>query len=199
VDDVIPLMAQGKLLPYLDIPFQHASPRILKLMKRPGQSDRVLERIKKWREICPELTIRSTFIVGFPGETEEEFQELLDWLEEAQLDRVGCFKYSPVEGAKANDLPDQIAEEVKEERYHRFMETQQRISAARLQSKIGRTIKVLIDEVDDEGAIGRSFADAPEIDGAVYLNGETSLKPGDLVDVVIEEADEYDLWGSLVE
>jgi ribosomal protein S12 methylthiotransferase len=199
VDDVIPLMAQGKLLPYLDIPFQHASPRILKLMKRPGQSDRVLERIKKWREICPELTIRSTFIVGFPGETEEEFQELLDWLEQAQLDRVGCFKYSPVEGAKANDLPDQIAEEVKEERYHRFMETQQRISAARLQSKIGRTIKVLIDEVDDEGAIGRSFADAPEIDGAVYLNGETSLKPGDLVDVVIEEADEYDLWGSLVE
>jgi ribosomal protein S12 methylthiotransferase len=199
VDDVIPLMAQGKLLPYLDIPFQHASPRILKLMKRPGQSDRVLERIKKWREICPELTIRSTFIVGFPGETEEEFQELLDWLEEAQLDRVGCFKYSPVEGAKANDLPDQIAEEVKEERYHRFMETQQRISAARLQSKIGRTIKVLIDEVDDEGAIGRSFADAPEIDGAVYLNGETSLKPGDLVDVVIEEADEYDLWGSLAE
>jgi ribosomal protein S12 methylthiotransferase len=199
VDDVIPLMAQGKLLPYLDIPFQHASPRILKLMKRPGQSDRVLERIKKWREICPDLTIRSTFIVGFPGETEEEFQELLNWLEEAQLDRVGCFKYSPVEGAKANDLPDQIAEEVKEERYHRFMATQQRISAARLQSKIGRTIKVLIDEVDDEGAIGRSFADAPEIDGAVYLNGETSLKPGDLVDVVVEEADEYDLWGSLAE
>lgn len=198
VDDVIPLMAAGKLLPYLDIPFQHASPRILKLMKRPGQAERTLERIKKWREICPELTIRSTFIVGFPGETEEEFQELLNFLEEAQLDRVGCFKYSPVVGAKANELPDPVPEEIKEERYHRFMETQQRISAARLQGKIGKTIQVLIDEVDDEGAIGRSFADAPEIDGAVYLNGETGLKAGDVVTAVVEEADEYDLWASLV-
>ena len=198
VDDVIPLMAAGKLLPYLDIPFQHASPRILKLMKRPGQAERTLERIKKWREICPELTIRSTFIVGFPGETEEEFQELLNFLEEAQLDRVGCFKYSPVVGAKANELPDPVPEEIKEERYHRFMETQQRISAARLQGKIGKTIQVLIDEVDDEGAIGRSFADAPEIDGAVYLNGETGLKAGDVVTAVIDEADEYDLWASLV-
>jgi len=199
VDDIIPLMAQGKVLPYLDIPFQHASPRILKLMKRPGQADRVLERIKKWREICPELTIRSTFIVGFPGETEEDFQMLLDWLQEAQLDRVGCFKYSPVEGAKANDLPDPVADEVMEERYHRFMQTQQAISTARLQAKIGKTIKVLIDEVDEEGAIGRSFADAPEIDGAVYLNGLTSVKPGDIIDAVIEEADEYDLWASVAE
>jgi ribosomal protein S12 methylthiotransferase len=167
-------------------------------MKRPGQAERTLERIKKWREICPELTIRSTFIVGFPGETEEEFQELLNFLEEAQLDRVGCFKYSPVVGAKANELPDPVPEEIKEERYHRFMATQQRISAARLQAKIGKTIQVLVDEVDDEGAIGRSFADAPEIDGAVYLNGETGLKAGDVVTAVIDEADEYDLWASLV-
>ena len=198
VDDVVPLMAQGKLLPYLDIPFQHASPRILKLMKRPGQAERVLERIKKWREICPDLTIRSTFIVGFPGETEEDFQLLLDWLQEAQLDRVGCFKYSPVEGAKANELADPVPEAVKEERYHRFMALQQQISAQRLQLRVGRTVKVLIDEVDDEGAIGRSFADAPEIDGVVYLNGETSLKPGDLVDALVTEADEYDLWAELV-
>ncbi|MBU1437963.1 MAG: 30S ribosomal protein S12 methylthiotransferase RimO, partial [Gammaproteobacteria bacterium] len=196
VDDVIPLMAAGKLLPYLDIPFQHASPRILKLMKRPGQAERTLERIKKWREICPELTIRSTFIVGFPGETEEEFQELLNFLEEAQLDRVGCFKYSPVVGAKANELPDPVPEEVKETRYHRFMETQQRISAARLQAKIGRTIQVLIDEVDDEGAVGRSFADAPEIDGAVYLNGLMDVKPGDVISAVVDAADEYDLWAT---
>ena len=168
-------------------------------MKRPGQADRVLERIKKWREICPELTIRSTFIVGFPGETEEDFQMLLDWLQEAQLDRVGCFKYSPVEGAKANDLPDPVPDEVMEDRYHRFMQTQQAISTARLQAKIGKTFKVLIDEVDEEGAIGRSFADAPEIDGAVYLNGLTSVKPGDIIDAVIEEADEYDLWASVAE
>ncbi len=198
VDDVIPLMAEGKLLPYLDIPFQHASPRILKLMKRPGQAERTLERIKKWRAICPDLTIRSTFIVGFPGETEEEFQELLNFLEEAQLDRVGCFKYSPVEGAKANELPDPVPEEIKEERYHRFMATQQKISAARLQAKVGRVIDVLIDEVDDEGAIGRSFADAPEIDGAVYLNGLMDVKPGDVIKAVVEAADEYDLWASRV-
>ena len=199
VDDIIPLMAEGKVLPYLDIPFQHASPRILKLMKRPGQAERVLERIKKWRQICPELTIRSTFIVGFPGETEEDFQMLLDWLDEAQLDRVGCFKYSPVVGAKANELADPVPDEVMEDRYHRFMQKQQAISAARLQAKIGKTIKVLIDEVDEEGAIGRSFADAPEIDGAVYLNGLTSVKPGDIIDAVVEEADEYDLWASQLE
>ncbi|MFZ1874066.1 MAG: 30S ribosomal protein S12 methylthiotransferase RimO [Chania sp.] len=198
VDDVIPLMAEGKILPYLDIPLQHASPKILKLMKRPGAVERTLERIKRWREICPDLTLRSTFIVGFPGETEEDFQMLLDFLQEAKLDRVGCFKYSPVEGAAANELADQVPEEVKEERYHRFMQLQQQISAQRLQEKIGRELLVLIDEVDEEGAIGRSMADAPEIDGAVYLNGETRVKVGEIVKVKIENADEYDLWGSLV-
>ncbi|AFH92944.1 TPA: 30S ribosomal protein S12 methylthiotransferase RimO [Providencia stuartii] len=198
VDEVIPLMAEGKVLPYLDIPLQHASPKILKLMKRPGAVERTLERIKRWREICPELTLRSTFIVGFPGETEEDFQMLLDFLQEARLDRVGCFKYSPVEGAKANELADQVPEEVKEERYHRFMQLQQQISTERLQEKIGRKLPVIIDEVDDEGAIGRSMADAPEIDGMVYLNGEFDVKPGDIVNVLIEHADEYDLWGSIV-
>ncbi|MEM0674589.1 MULTISPECIES: 30S ribosomal protein S12 methylthiotransferase RimO [Dickeya] len=198
VDDVIPLMAAGKVLPYLDIPLQHASPKILKLMKRPGAVERTLERIKRWREICPDLTLRSTFIVGFPGETEEDFQMLLDFLQEAQLDRVGCFRYSPVEGAAANNLPDQVPEDVKEARYHRFMQVQQQISSQRLQAKVGRELKVLIDEVDEEGAIGRSMADAPEIDGAVYLNGENRVKVGDLVTVKIEHADEYDLWGSLV-
>ncbi|HGS4623477.1 TPA: 30S ribosomal protein S12 methylthiotransferase RimO [Vibrio cholerae] len=198
VDEIIPLMAEGKVLPYLDIPFQHASPRVLKMMKRPGQSERTLERIKKWREICPELVIRSTFIVGFPGETEEDFQILLDWLKEAQLDRVGCFKYSPVEGAAANEIEDQIPEDVKQDRFERFMLVQQEISAAKLQKRIGSTMQVLIDEVDEEGAIGRTYADAPEIDGLVYLNGETNLKPGELVNVVIEHADEYDLWGSVL-
>ncbi|MBI0436714.1 30S ribosomal protein S12 methylthiotransferase RimO [Dickeya dianthicola] len=198
VDDVIPLMAAGKVLPYLDIPLQHASPKILKLMKRPGAVERTLERIKRWREICPELTLRSTFIVGFPGETEEDFQMLLDFLQEAQLDRVGCFRYSPVEGAAANDLPEQVPEDVKEERYHRFMQIQQQISSQRLQAKVGRELQVLIDEVDEEGAIGRSMADAPEIDGAVYLNGENRVNVGDLVTVKIEHADEYDLWGSRV-
>ncbi|MFP2237924.1 30S ribosomal protein S12 methylthiotransferase RimO [Pseudescherichia vulneris] len=198
VDDVIPLMAEGKILPYLDIPLQHASPRILKLMKRPGSVDRQLARIKQWREMCPELTLRSTFIVGFPGETEEDFQMLLDFLKEARLDRVGCFKYSPVEGATANELEGQVPEEVKEERWNRFMQLQQQISAERLQEKVGREIMVLIDEVDDEGAIGRSMADAPEIDGAVYLNGETRVKPGDVLRVRVEHADEYDLWGSRV-
>ncbi|ELZ5940704.1 30S ribosomal protein S12 methylthiotransferase RimO [Providencia stuartii] len=198
VDDVIPLMAEGKVLPYLDIPLQHASPKILKLMKRPGAVERTLERIKRWREICPELTLRSTFIVGFPGETEDDFQMLLDFLQEARLDRVGCFKYSPVEGAKANELADQVPEDVKEERYHRFMQLQQQISTERLQEKIGRRLPVMIDEVDDEGAIGRSMADAPEIDGMVYLNGEFGVKPGDIVNVLIEHADEYDLWGSIV-
>lgn len=197
VDDVIPLMAEGKLLPYLDIPLQHANKRILRLMKRPGSAERTLERIQKWREICPDLTIRSTFIVGFPGETEEEFEELLQFLRDAQLDRVGCFTYSDVEGAKANELPDPVPENVKQERYARFMEVQQEISAARLQAKIGRTLRVLIDEVDDEGAIGRSYADAPEIDGLVYLNGEFNVAAGDMVDVLIEHADEYDLWGTV--
>lgn len=198
VDDVIPLMAAGKILPYLDIPMQHANKRILKLMKRPGSAERTLERIRGWREICPDLTIRSTFIVGFPGETEAEFEELLQFLRDAQLDRVGCFTYSDVDGAKANDLPDPVPEAVKQERYERFMQVQQEISAQRLQAKIGRTLDVLIDEVDAEGAIGRSYADAPEIDGLVYLNGEVNVKPGDKVSVLIEHADEYDLWGSLI-
>jgi len=199
VDKVIPLMAEGKILPYLDIPFQHANKRILKLMKRPAAAEKTLERVKKWREMCPELVIRSTFIVGFPGETEEEFQELLDFLQEAQLDRVGCFKYSEVEGAKANDLPDPVSEEVKQERYERFMQTQQAISAARLQSRVGNIMLVLIDEVDEEGAIGRTYADAPEIDGMVYLNGDMDVNPGDMVEVLIEHADEYDLWGTRIE
>ncbi|MGL5237812.1 MAG: 30S ribosomal protein S12 methylthiotransferase RimO [Plesiomonas shigelloides] len=198
VDDVIPLMAEGKILPYLDIPLQHASPKVLKLMKRPGSVERTLERIKRWREICPELTLRSTFIVGFPGETEEDFEMLLDFLREAKIDRAGCFKYSPVDGATANDLPDQIPEEVKEDRWNRFMQVQQEVSALRLQEKIGREILVIIDEVDEEGAVARSMADAPEIDGAVYLNGETNLNVGDIVRVKVEHADEYDLWASLV-
>lgn len=196
VDDVIPLMAAGKILPYLDIPFQHASPKILRSMKRPGDEQKVLERIKKWRSICPELTIRSTFIVGFPGETEEDFQYLLDWMDEAELDRVGCFKYEPVEGAAANDLPDQVPEEIKQERWDRFMAHQQKISARRLARKVGQTLDVIIDAVDDEGAIGRTAADAPEIDGNVYLNGDTEVAVGDMVKVTIEHADEYDLWGS---
>ncbi|MDH0358536.1 30S ribosomal protein S12 methylthiotransferase RimO [Aeromonas caviae] len=199
VDDVIPLMRDGKILPYLDIPLQHASPRILKLMKRPGSVERTLERIQKWREICPEITLRSTFIVGFPGETEEEFQMLLDFIDKAELDRVGCFKYSPVEGAKANELPDPVPAEVQEERFQRFMELQQQVSIRKLARKVGKEMLVLIDEVDEEGATGRSAADAPEIDGLVYLNGETGLKPGDIVKVRIDEADEYDLWASLVE
>lgn len=198
VDNIIPLMAQGKVLPYLDIPFQHASPTLLRKMRRPGQVEKTLERIKNWREQVPNLTIRSTFIVGFPGETEDDFQELLNFLEEAQLDRVGCFQYSPVDGAKANDLPDHVPDEIKQERYDRFMQLQQRISTERLLQKVGQTLQVLIDEVDEEGAIGRSFADAPEIDGCVYLNGEENVKPGDIVNVLIEHSDEYDLWGTRV-
>ncbi|ACE62350.1 30S ribosomal protein S12 methylthiotransferase RimO [Actinobacillus pleuropneumoniae] len=198
VDDLIPLMAQGKILPYLDIPLQHASPKVLKAMKRPGAIDRTLERIKKWREICPELTLRSTFIVGFPGETEEDFQMLLDFLEEAQLDRVGCFKFSPVEGAVATEMADQVSEDVKEERFHRFMQVQQRISAARLQQKVGKTLAVIIDEIDEEGIIGRSMADAPEIDGVVYVDNlsEQEVKVGQVISVSITNADEYDLWGT---
>lgn len=198
VDDIIPLMRDGKVLPYLDIPLQHASPRILKLMKRPGTVERTLERIQKWREICPQITLRSTFIVGFPGETEEEFQMLLDFIDKAELDRVGCFKYSPVEGALANELPDPVPEEIQEERFQRFMELQQQVSIRKLARKVGQEMTVIIDEVDEEGATGRSFADAPEIDGLVYLNGETGLKPGDMVKVRIDESDEYDLWASLI-
>jgi ribosomal protein S12 methylthiotransferase len=194
VDNIIPLMADGLILPYLDIPFQHASQRILKLMKRPAHAENTLERIKAWRSQCPSLTLRSTFIVGFPGETEEDFRQLLDWLEEAQLDRVGCFKYSAVEGAQANALPDPVAEAVKEERYQRFMEVQQRISSARLQAKIGEEIDVLIDEVNAAEAIGRSKADAPEIDGKVYLQYPEGLQPGDVVTVTVEDADDYDLY-----
>ena len=198
VDDLIPLMAQGKILPYLDIPLQHASPKILKTMKRPGSIERTLERIKKWREICPELTLRSTFIVGFPGETEEDFQMLLDFLKEAQLDRVGCFKFSPVEGAVATEMADQVPEDVKEERFHRFMQLQQEISAQRLQQKIGKTLAVIVDEIDDEGIIGRSMADAPEIDGVVYVDNlsEMEVSVGQIISVTITNADEYDLWGT---
>ncbi|MEW9897365.1 30S ribosomal protein S12 methylthiotransferase RimO [Chitinivorax sp. PXF-14] len=199
VDEIIPLMAAGKVLPYLDIPFQHASKRILKAMKRPANADNVLERIKAWREICPDLTIRSTFIVGFPGETEADFQELLAFLEEAQLDRVGCFTYSPVDGATANDLPDHVPEDVAEERKARFMELQARISAERLARKVGRTLSVIIDEVDEEGAVGRTQADAPEIDGLIYLNDpEIDVEVGDIVQVIVTHADEHDLWGDLV-
>ena len=198
VDDVIPLMAAGKILPYLDIPFQHANSRILKLMKRPAASQNNLERIKAWRKICPDITLRSTFIVGFPGETEQEFEQLLQFMTEAQLDRVGCFAYSPVKGAVANDLPDLIAEEVKQDRLARFMAHQAEISAVRLQQRVGRIETVLIDEVAEEGAVARSKADAPEIDGQVFIDGATHLKVGDFVNVELEEADEYDLWGHLV-
>ena len=198
VDDLIPLMAEGLLLPYLDIPLQHASPKILKAMKRPGKIDRTLERIKQWREICPDLTLRSTFIVGFPGETEEDFQMLLDFLKEAQLDRVGCFKFSPVEGAPATDMADQVPEDVKEERFHRFMQLQQEISAERLKQKIGQTLDVIVDEIDDEGIIGRTKADAPEVDGLVYIENlsGTPVKVGEFIKVTITHSDEYDLWGT---
>jgi len=198
VDEVIPLMAEGKILPYLDIPFQHASPRILKLMKRPAFEDKTLARIKRWREICPDLTIRSTFIVGFPGETEEDFQYLLDWMQEAQLDRVGCFQYSPVEGAPANLLDDPVPDDVKQDRWERFMALQQTISAERLALKVGREIDVLIDEVDEDGAVGRSAADAPEIDGCVYVSSDKPLQPGDMVRVRVTDSDEYDLWADVV-
>ena len=198
VDDLIPLMAEGLLLPYLDIPLQHASPKILKAMKRPGKIDRTLERIKQWREICPDLTLRSTFIVGFPGETEEDFQMLLDFLKEAQLDRVGCFKFSPVEGALATEMADQVPEDVKEERFHRFMQLQQEISAERLKQKIGQTLDVIVDEIDDEGIIGRTKADAPEVDGLVYIENlsGTPVKVGEFIKVTITYSDEYDLWGT---
>ncbi len=196
VDQVIPLMAEGLILPYLDIPFQHASPSVLRTMKRPANEAKVLERIHKWREIAPDLAIRSTFVVGFPGETEADFQYLLDWLDEAQLDRVGAFRFEPVEGAAANDLPGAVPEEVKEERYARIMEKTAAISAAKLQAKIGRTLEVIIDEVGEEGgATGRSQADAPEIDGEVFLRDAGHLSQGDIVQVEIEDADEHDLYG----
>jgi len=194
VDDVIPLMAEGKILPYLDIPFQHASPKVLKAMRRPGASSGTLERLKSWRSVCPDLAVRSTFIVGFPGETEEDFQYLLDWLGEARLDRVGCFKYEPVEGAKANDIEGAVPEEVKEERWHRFMQAQQKISAEITASRVGRTVEVLIDEVDEDGAVGRTIWDAPEIDASVFFEDATGLSPGDKLAAKIVAADEYDLW-----
>lgn len=197
VDNLIPLMADGKILPYLDIPLQHASPSVLKSMKRPGTIDRTLERIHKWREICPDITLRSTFIVGYPGETDQDFELLLDFLNKAKLDRVGCFPYSPIEGAAANQLANQIPEEIKQERFHRFMQLQQTISTQKLQNKIGKTLSVIIDEVDEEGAIGRSMADAPEIDGVVYLNEEKNVHVGDIVQVEVEHSDEYDLWGTV--
>jgi ribosomal protein S12 methylthiotransferase len=193
VDDVIPLMADGKVLPYLDVPFQHASPRILKLMKRPAHAENTLARIRAWRAICPELTLRSTFIVGFPGETEQDFELLLEWLAEAQLDRVGCFKYSPVEGAAANALPGAVPDEVKQERYDRFMELSRSISAAKLAAKVGRRMRVLVDEISDEGAVARSAADAPEIDGTVRISRPGRLKAGDWADVEITGAGDYDL------
>lgn len=200
VDDIIPLMADGKLLPYLDIPFQHASPRVLKLMKRPGAVDKTLERIQRWRGISPEIAIRSTFIVGFPGETEAEFEELLDFLDEAQLDRVGAFAYSPVEGAKANDLPDPVPDEIKQERLARFMERQADISAAKLEAKVGTLQQCLVDAIDGDLAIARSKADAPEIDGLVQIqNGrEFGLVPGDFASVQIMGSDEHDLYGEAV-
>ena len=202
VDEVIPQMAEGNLLPYLDIPFQHANRRILKLMKRPADAENTLSRIQAWRKICPDLAIRSTFIAGFPGETEAEFEELLDFLREAQLDRVGCFTYSPVEGAKANALPDPVPDELKEERRRRLMQLQEQISAARLRAKIGRTIQVIVDEVKMDGATARSSADAPEIDGQVYIKkpkgNKLAPKQGEFIVVRITDADAHDLWGESI-
>ncbi|MBS0358186.1 MAG: 30S ribosomal protein S12 methylthiotransferase RimO [Proteobacteria bacterium] len=197
VDEIIPLMAEGKILPYLDIPFQHASPKVLKSMKRPASSENNLERIQAWRSICPDITIRSTFIVGFPGETEEDFQELLTFLQEAKLDRVGCFKYSPVEGAKANALANPIPEEIKQERYDRFMQVQAKISQEKLQQKVGKKIRVLVDSIDEDIIVARSTADAPEIDGLVYLPKTEGITVGSWVETTITEADEYDLFGEI--
>jgi ribosomal protein S12 methylthiotransferase len=197
VDEVIPLMADGKILPYIDVPFQHASRRILKLMKRPASGEDNLGRIRAWRRICPDITIRSTFIAGFPGETEDEFRELLDFLEEAELDRVGCFAYSPVPGAKANELPGALSNEVREERRERLMRLQEKISARRLKRKLGKTIKVLVDELKAGRAVGRSAADAPEIDGVVHIEDCPKLKPGDWAQVKVTRSDAHDLWGEL--
>ena len=196
VDNVIPLMAEGKILPYLDIPFQHASPKVLKAMKRPAHQEKTLERIKSWRETCPELVIRSTFIVGFPGETEDDFQMLLDWLQEAQLDRVGCFQYSPVDGAVANELEDHVPDDVKQDRWERFMAVQQVISAERLKARIGWEMQVLVDQINDDGsAVARTYADAPEIDGVVNIDAVAEgTKIGDFIDVEITDANDYDLF-----
>ena len=194
VDEILPLMASGKVLPYLDIPLQHGSPTVLKRMKRPAASEKTLDRIQSWRAVCPDITLRSTFIVGFPGETEHEFNELLDFIREAKLDRVGCFKYSAVEGATANALENPVPEEIKEERWHRFMALQQEISAERLKQKVGQSIDVMIDEIGPDGAVGRSKGDAPEIDGAVYVSDAANLKPGDIVSRQVVDADDYDLW-----
>jgi len=201
VDEVIPLMAEGKVLPYLDIPFQHASPRILKDMKRPAASEKVLHRIQQWREICPDITLRSTFIVGFPGETDDDFEQLLDFMEEAQLDRVGCFQYSPVEGASANELPNPVDEDVKQERFDHFMRLSARISEQKLKQKIGKTMTVLVDGEDEETGriMARSSADAPEIDGLVFIDTDLDLPAGEFVDVVIKDSDEYDLYADLLE
>ena len=198
VDRVMSLMAEGKILPYLDIPFQHASPKVLKAMRRPANQEKVLDRLQLWRKQVPDLTLRSTFIVGYPGETDEDFAFLLDWLEEAQIDRLGCFKYEPVEGAPANALPGAVPEEEKQERFEALMELQQEISAKKQLAKIGREIDVIIDEVDEDEAIGRSSADAPDIDGQVYLDGENELMVGDIVRVKVTDADAYDLWGEVL-
>ena len=194
VDALIPLMAEGRILPYLDVPLQHGDPRILRLMKRPAASEKALERIARWRELCPELTLRSTFIVGFPGETEAEFERLLEFLEEARLDRVGAFPYSPVAGAAANDLPGAVPEEVKRERLERLMAVQAEISAERLSEKVGTRMQVLVDASDDEGIVARGPGDAPEIDGMVHLEPDATVRPGDLLEVEITHADEHDLW-----
>jgi ribosomal protein S12 methylthiotransferase len=198
VDEVIPLMAEGKILPYLDIPFQHASPNVLKAMRRPAAQEKTLERIKAWRAICPDLVIRSTFIVGFPGETEEDFEYLLNWLEEAEIDRLGCFKFEPVEGAGANDLPNPVPEEVKEARWHRLMQAQQKISTRRLKRFMGREIDVLVDAIEGKKAIGRSYADAPEIDGKVYIEGAADAKVGDMLRAKVTKTDAYDLYAVTV-
>jgi ribosomal protein S12 methylthiotransferase len=194
VDELIPLMAEGRLLPYLDIPFQHASPKVLRAMRRPAAEAKTLERIASWRRQVPELTLRSSFVVGFPGETEEDFQHLLDWLEEAALDRVGCFRYEPVTGAAANALPGAVAPEVTEERWHRFMAAQQAISAKRLQAKVGGTIAIIVDASDNDGIVARSTGDAPEIDGKVFLPADAAIRPGDQLEAVVESAGDYDLW-----
>lgn len=198
VDKIIPLMTEGKILPYLDVPFQHGSPKVLKQMRRPASAEDTLARIKSWRARCPDITIRSTFIVGFPGETEQDFEILLEFLQEAQLDRVGCFQYSPVEGATANDLEGAVPEEIKEQRWHRFMQTQTGISELKLKEKVGRTIEIMIDEINADEIIGRSHADAPEIDGIVYVRCDKKLHLGDIVKVKIDSAGEYDLWGEVV-
>jgi ribosomal protein S12 methylthiotransferase len=200
VRDLIPAMAEGLILPYLDIPFQHAHPETLRRMARPAAAARTLDEIAAWRADCPDITLRSTFIVGYPGETEEEFQTLLDWLDEAQLDRVGCFRYENVAGARSNDLPDHVPEEVKEDRFHRFMEKSQAISEAKLAAKVGSRLQVIVDEVDEEGATCRTKADAPEIDGNLFIDeGFEGLSAGDIVEVEVDEASEYDLWGGVVE